>query len=112
MVAITNSIKRGSAELAVLAVLKGQSLHGYEIARSIEQQTDGLLHFTLASLYPLLYRMEKRGWIKGAWETTTNGRKRRCYRLTTTGRKQLAPRRAEWRIFFKALNRLAGVSNA
>ena len=112
MVAITNSIKRGSAELAVLAVLKGQSLHGYEIARSIEQQTDGLLHFTLASLYPLLYRMEKRGWIKGAWETTTNGRKRRCYRLTTIGRKQLAPMRAEWRMFFKALNRLAGVSNA
>lgn len=112
MVALKNSIKRGSAELAVLAVLKGQPLHGYEIARRIEQQTGGLLRFTLASLYPLLYRMEKRGWIKGAWETTTNGRKRRCYRLTTTGRKQLAPMRGEWRMFFKALNRLAGVSNA
>jgi DNA-binding PadR family transcriptional regulator len=56
--------------------------------------------------------MEKRGWIKGAWETNTNGRKRRCYRLTTTGRKQLAPMQAEWRMFFKALNLLAGVSNA
>jgi transcriptional regulator len=112
MVALTNSIKRGSAELAVLAVLKGQPLHGYEIPRRIEQQTGGLLRFTLASLYPLLYRMEKRGWIKGAWETNTNGRKRRCYRLTTTGRKQLAPMQAEWRMFFKALNLLAGVSNA
>jgi PadR family transcriptional regulator PadR len=112
MVALTNSIKRGSAELAVLAVLKEQPFHGYEIARRIEQQSGGLLHFTLASLYPLLYRMEKRGCIKGAWETTANGRKRRCYRLTPAGRKQLAPMLAEWRMFFKALNRLAGVSNA
>ena len=111
MVALTNSIKRGSAELAVLAVLKEQPFHGYEIARRIKQQSDGLLHFTLASLYPLLYRMEKRGWIKGAWETTANGRKRRCYRLTPAGRKQLTPMLAEWRMFFKALNRLAGVSN-
>jgi transcriptional regulator len=112
MVALTNSIKRGSAELAVLAVLKEQPFHGYEIARRIEQQSGGLLHFTLASLYPLLYRMEKRRCIKGAWETTANGRKRRCYRLTPAGRKQLAPMLAEWRMFFKALNRLAGVSNA
>ncbi len=112
MAALTNSIKRGSAELAILAVLKEQPLHGYEIARRIEQQTGGVLHFTLASLYPLLYRMEKRGWVKGAWQTSANGRKRRCYRLTPAGQKKLAPMRAEWRMFFKALNRLAGVSNA
>jgi PadR family transcriptional regulator PadR len=112
MLALTNSIKRGSAELAVLAVLKDQPFHGYEIARRIEQQTGGVICFTLASLYPLLYRMEKRGWIKGAWETTPKGRKRRCYRLTPAGRKQLPPLLAEWRVFFKALNRLAGVSNA
>lgn len=112
MIELTNSIKRGSAELAILAVLEDQPRHGYEIARRIEQQTDGVLHFTLASLYPLLYRMEKRGWIKGAWEITANRRKRRCYRLTPVGQKKLAPMRAEWRMFFKALNRLAGVSNA
>jgi PadR family transcriptional regulator PadR len=112
MAVLTNSIKRGSAELAILAVLETQPLHGYEIARRIEQQTAGVLHFTLASLYPLLYRMEKRGWVKGAWETTANGRKRRCYRLTPAGHKKLVPMRVEWRMFFKALNRLAGVSNA
>ncbi len=61
---------------------------------------------------PLLYRMEKRGWIKGAWENTNSGRKRRCYRLTPAGLKQLAPLRAEWRLFFRALHRLAGVGNA
>lgn len=112
MAHLANTIKRGSAELAILAVLEEQALHGYEIARRIEQQTGGVLHFTLASLYPLLYRMEKRGWIRGAWETTPNGRKRRCYRLTSAGLKKLAPMRAEWKLFFQALNRLAGVSNA
>jgi DNA-binding PadR family transcriptional regulator len=109
---IRNSVKRGSAELAILALLEEGPLHGYEIARRIEQQTDGVLRFTLASLYPLLYAMERRGWIKGAWETTAAGRKRRCYRLTPAGHKKVAPLRAEWRLFFKALNRLAGVTHA
>ena len=112
MAQLANSIKRGSAELAILAVLQAQPLHGYQIARSIDQQSGGVLHFTLASLYPMLYRMEKRGWVKGAWETTDNGTRRRCYRLTPAGLKKLAPMRAEWRVFFQALNRLAGVSNA
>ena len=112
MAQLANSIKRGSAELAILAVLQEQPLHGYQIARSIGQQSGGVLHFTLASLYPMLYRMEKRGWVKGAWETTDSGTRRRCYRLTPAGLKKLAPMRAEWRVFFQALNRLAGVSNA
>ncbi len=112
MAPLSDMIKRGSAELAILAVLEDAPLHGYEIARRIKQQTGGVLHFTLASLYPLLYRMEKRGWIRGAWESTPAGRKRRCYRLTATGQKKLAPLRQEWRLFFKALNRLAGVADA
>ena len=73
MASLSHSIKRGSAELAILMVLKDQPLHGYEIARRIEQDTAGVLHFTLASLYPLLYRMEKRDWTRGAWETTSGG---------------------------------------
>ncbi|MBI3405706.1 MAG: PadR family transcriptional regulator [Acidobacteria bacterium] len=109
---LSHSIKRGSAELAVLTILENEPLHGYEIARRIEQQSGGALRFTLASLYPLLYRMEHRGWLRAAWETASNGRQRRCYRLTASGRKQLAPLRAEWRTFFRALQRLAGVSNA
>ena len=87
------SIKRGSAELAVLAVLEQQPLHGYEIARRIEQESDGALRFTLASLYPLLYRMEKRGWTKATWETTPAGVRRRCYGLTAKGVKQLGATR-------------------
>lgn len=109
---ITPGIKRGTAELAVLSVLEDGPLHGYEMARRIERQTQGALRFTLASLYPLLYRMEKRGWVRGAWETSDSGRRRRCYRLTAAGKKKLAPIRAEWSELFRALRRLTKVSHA
>jgi len=66
---IGTGIKRGTAELAVLSVLEHGPLHGYEMARRIEQQTKGVLRFTLAALYPMLYRMEQRGWIRGAWKS-------------------------------------------
>src|SRR4051812_2008646 len=112
MAPLSHSIKRGSAELAILMVLKDQPLHGYEIARRIEQDTAGVLQFTLASLYPLLYRMEKRGWTTAAWETTSSGVKRRCYRLTAAGRKQLVQTRREWDRFFEALTRVGGLSRA
>lgn len=105
-------IKRGTAELAILSVLEGASLHGYEIARSIEQQTHGKLRFTLASLYPLLYRMEKKGWVRGAWQVSAHGRRRRCYRLTPVGKKQLPPLRLEWSELFRALRQLGKVANA
>ncbi len=112
MASLSHTVKRGSAEFAVLVVLEDQGLHGYEIARRIELQTGGVLHFTLASLYPLLYRIEKRGWAKGDWETTRAGVKRRCYSLTAAGKKQLAASRREWRVFFRALDRLGGLSRA
>jgi len=105
-------IKRGTAELAVLSVLEDGPLHGYEMARRIERQTQGSLRFTLASLYPLLYRLEKRGWVRGAWETSRTGRRRRCYRLTSEGKKRLSPIRKEWAELFRALKRLTKVSHA
>jgi PadR family transcriptional regulator PadR len=105
-------IKRGTAELAVLSVLEGGALHGYEMARRIEQQTKGALRFTLAALYPMLYRMEQRGWIRGAWETSRNGRRKRCYRLTPAGKKKLSPLRKEWAELFEALRRLTKVNHA
>jgi len=109
---ISSNIKRGSAELAILSVLADQSLHGYEIARRIEQQTGGALHFTLASLYPLLYRMESRGWLRATWGETPAGRARRYYRITAAGRKKVAPLRKEWRELFHALGRLAEAHHA
>lgn len=109
---IDPAIKRGSARLAVLSVLAGEPLHGYELARRIEKQTRGALGFTLASLYPLLYRLERGGLVIGEWKTAPNGRQRRYYRLTPRGRRELRPLRAQWRRLFEALRRLPGVAGA
>jgi DNA-binding PadR family transcriptional regulator len=78
----------------------------------IEQQTKGALRFSLAALYPMLYRMEQHEWIRGAWETSGNGRRKRCYRLTPAGRKKLSPLRREWAELFRALQRLTKVAHA
>jgi len=112
MKGIDTRIKRGSGELAILALLDQEPLHGYEIAKRIEQKSGGVLRFNLASLYPLLYSLEKRGWVTGRWEETKSGRQRLYYRLTPAGKKQLAPLREEWGLFFQALHRIAGVAHA
>jgi transcriptional regulator len=109
---IRTELKRGTAELAILSVLEKGPLHGYEIARQIEEQSKGALRFTLAALYPMLYRMENRGWLTGAWETGANGRRRRCYRLMPRGRNMLAPMREEWASLFRVMRRVAKVSHA
>jgi len=109
---ISSKIARGSAEVAILSLLNEQPLYGFEIARQIEAQTGGALRFTLASLYPMLYDLEKRGWIEGKWQSNNAGRDRRYYALTSAGKKHLAPLRKEWRAFFRALDQLAGVSHA
>src|SRR6478735_2018650 len=110
--AVSSRIKRGSGELAVLAVLVDGPLHGYEIAKRIRTNSGGAVSFDVAALYPILYAMEARGWVQAAWEQAPNGRRRRAYRLTAQGRGQLAPLRREWREFFRALNRLARFSDA
>lgn len=109
---ISSKISRGSGELAILSLLAEQPLYGFEIARQIGERTGGALQFTLASLYPLLYDMEKRGWVEAHWQANQAGRDRRYYRLTATGRKQLTPLREQWRSFFRALDSLAGVNHA
>lgn len=109
---IRSQITRGSGELAILSLLAEQPLYGFEIAKQIGERTNGALQFTLASLYPLLYEMEKRGWVEAHWQPNQAGRDRRYYRLTAAGRRQLAPLREEWRSFFQALDSLAGVSHA
>jgi PadR family transcriptional regulator PadR len=105
-------MKRGSAELAILAILEDGPLHGYEIAKRIEARSGGKLRFDVASLYPLLYQLEARRWVKGRWEEAASGRKRRRYHLTDQGKKALAPLRENWRAFFQALDLVAGVRGA
>ncbi len=109
---IDANVKRGSAELAVLSLLEKGAIHGYEIAKRVEQETGGVLKFDVASLYPLLYRMEKQGWVCAEWRDSDSGRRRRCYKLTRQGKEKLIPLREQWRSFFTALEHLGALSVA
>jgi PadR family transcriptional regulator PadR len=98
--------KKGSAELLILALLEARPRHGYEISRQIEVRSKGALRFHVASLYPLLYRLERRGWIAGRWVEKAGQRRRRYYRLTREGRKVLAAQRSTWESFVAAIARV------
>jgi PadR family transcriptional regulator PadR len=104
--------RKGSAELLILATLERGELHGYDISRQIGEQTGGLLTFRAASLYPLLYKLEDRGWIDGRWKQAAGARKRRCYRLTAEGKRVLAKQRTRWASFIGALSKAAGLHRA
>jgi PadR family transcriptional regulator PadR len=104
---LDRELKKGSAELLVLSLLEARARHGYEIAKMIETQSEGAVRFKVASLYPLLYRLEKRSWIRGVWVEKEGQRRRRFYRLTPAGRKVLAAQRSIWRSFVAAINRIA-----
>ena len=107
-----NDIHKGSAEMILLALLEARSRHGYELAKQIEAQSENRLQFHVASLYPMLYRLERKGLVEGRWVEKSGERRRRYYRLTAAGRKALAEQRRSWREFVGALNRLTRVSNA
>jgi PadR family transcriptional regulator PadR len=93
----------------VLAAIEERARHGYEIAKLIDEKSDGVLRFHIASLYPMLYRMEQRGWIVGKWIERAGQRRRRYYRLTPEGRKVLAEQRNTWRELLAAVQRVAGL---
>ena len=105
-------LKKGSADLLILSLLDIRPRHGYEISKVIEERSEGTLSFNVASLYPLLYRLEKRGWVAGRWVEKAGQRRRRYYRLTTDGRKVLKSHRSAWLDFVAAINRIAGLENA
>ena len=109
---LDRELKKGSAELLILSLVEDQPRHGYDIGQLIEQRSQGTIRFNVASLYPLLYRLEKRGWIKGRWVEKPNQRRRRFYRLTAAGKKVLARQRDSWRDFVAAMNRITGLEHA
>jgi len=105
-------LKKGSAELLILALLEERARHGYEIGQLIELRSRGALRFSVASFYPLLYRLETRGWIRGRWVEKPGQRRRRYYRLTCTGKNMLAAQRNGWREFVEAVGRITGIEYA
>jgi len=109
---LDRELKKGSAEMLIMALVEDRARHGYEIAKLIGDRSEGVLQFHTASLYPLLYRLEKRGWIKGRWVEKPGQRRRRYYRLTAAGTAVLKSQRSTWRAFVDAINRIAGVDHA
>lgn len=104
--------KKGSAELLVLSLLEDQPRHGYDISKLIQIRSGGALRFHVTSLYPLLYRLEKRGWIEGRWVEKAEQRRRRYYSLTAEGRKVLRSQRKSWKDFVAAISRVTGIEHA
>jgi transcriptional regulator len=106
----TTDLKKGSAEMLILALLDEEESHGYGLAQSIEERSRGALRFHAASLYPVLYRLEERGLIRGRWDG--RARRRRFYRLTAKGRRALQRERDRFSTFIEAVQRVAGTGNA
>jgi transcriptional regulator len=105
-------LKKGSAELIILSIVESRARHGYEISKLIETRSGGQLTFHVASLYPLLYRLEERGWLQGRWVEKPGQRRRRFYSLTAEGRRILARQRETWNAFVHAMRRITGSDHA
>lgn len=105
-------LKKGSAELLILSLLDARPRHGYDIARLIEERSDGEVRFNAASLYPLLYRLERQHLVEGRWVERPGARRRRTYRLMPAGRRRLAAQLGRWHTFVRAINRITGDSHA
>lgn len=109
---LDRELKKGSAELIILSIVESGPRHGYEISKLIETRSAGQLKFHVASLYPLLYRLEERGWLQGKWVEKTGQRRRRFYSLTAEGRRVLSRQRDTWKSFVNAMGLITGVDHA
>jgi PadR family transcriptional regulator, regulatory protein PadR len=105
---IERELKRGSLELIVLHLLAPGEAYGYEIVSKLTDETDGSLGVTEGTLYPVLYRLERAGFVSVRWETQARGVPRKYYCLTEAGRTELATLTREWTTFAAAMARLLG----
>jgi PadR family transcriptional regulator PadR len=102
----TNALLHGTLDALILKTLAGVPRHGYAIGRFIEDTTDRAVVVEEGSLYPALYRMERRGWIEAEWGTSELGRRAKFYRLTDEGRAQLATETAAWERFATGISKV------
>jgi PadR family transcriptional regulator, regulatory protein PadR len=105
---IARELRRGSLELIVLHLLDPGEAYGYEIVTKLTRETDGDLEVTDGTLYPVLYRLERAGFVAVRWDTPSRGVPRKYYQLTDAGRHELATLRDEWQAFAGAMARLLG----
>lgn len=101
-----SELLHGTLELLVLHIVENDAMHGYAIGRRIEELTQDALSVEEGSLYPALYRMERRGWLKTSWRVTENNRRAKFYRVTAAGRRRLTKERAQWSHFQTAVQKI------
>jgi len=112
---IDRELKRGSAEMMILSLVEEQARHGYEILKLLEERSRGVIELHIGSVYPILYRLEKRGWVRGEWvrgENAQGARRRRAYAITEEGRRMLEEQRGAWSEVVAAIARVARVRHA
>ena len=109
---LDREMKKGSAELVILSIVEARPRHGYEISKLIEARSAGRMKFHVASLYPLLYRLEERGWLQGRWVEKAGQRRRRFYAITAQGQRVLASQRQTWKTFVEAMDLITGADHA
>lgn len=102
----STELLHGTLDTLVLKTLTAGRRHGYAIARALEEATDGVVTIEEGSLYPALYRMERKAWVEAEWGVSELGRRAKFYRLTLKGRRQLAAQTAEWARFAAAISRV------
>lgn len=100
------TLLRGTLDMLVLSLLADEPMHGYGVALAIEEATDDALRVEEGSLYPALYRMEERGWVRSSWGRSETNRRARYYRVTAAGRKHLASQTAGWERFVAAVRKV------
>ena len=98
-----NDLLQGTLDLLILRVLATQTMHGWGISQRIQQISEDVLRVNQGSLYPALHRLEQQGWIAAEWGVSENNRRAKYYRLTATGRKQLATELGRWELFTSAV---------
>ena len=102
----SSELVRSSTDLVILALLRDRPMYGYEILMTLANRGNGEFQFKQGTLYPVLYRLEREGWIRAKWETPPKGKKRKVYSLTADGKQQLQSRSEKWVQFTKAVNSL------
>ena len=107
-----SGLLQGTLELLVLKTLSWGPMHGYGIASWIESATGDVLRVEEGSLYPALYRMTRKGWLRAEWGVSENNRRAKFYRLTPEGQRQFVEQTSGWRRFAEAVNQAVGMTQA
>lgn len=99
---------KGTTDILVLAAIQEGPCHGYDLMERLRRRSEGIFEMAEGTLYPLLYKLEDKGWIEGTWEDSASQRRRKVYRITKSGRKQLADRAQEWKSLVEGMALVLG----